>query len=370
MMAQKYGMKLDDCEEIRYEDRIKALAWKEALDAGATFITKKWVAGRLNRSTRWVQMQWGKTYAECKRTKKPVLGRPIVLSQESKDIMLAATCKKGTTLRRVDAEILEKRDKTVSHMKIKRFYVWEGITKFREIAKPLKTEKNREDRLYYADFLSEFEEHDFLRIAPSDEFFIYSQRKPNHQNDWIWARSLDEIPDEVRYRELSKYPDCIGLFVLFTARKMFWVIKERGQSWDGAYFREQIIPEVTEFLTNEDNVIDVDEVILLHDKAPGWTANATQELLTQGPVDFFNKSEYPGNSPDLNPCEDIGAIIKERVESQLLQEAQRNRETLTTVLIDVLQNLQFETDMFAKLLLSYPGRLDALRANNGGHTGF
>ena len=41
-MAQTNGLKFNDCEEIRYEDRIKALAWKEALDAGATFITKKW----------------------------------------------------------------------------------------------------------------------------------------------------------------------------------------------------------------------------------------------------------------------------------------------------------------------------------------
>ena len=86
-----------------------------------------------------------------------------------------------------------------------------------------------------------------------------------------------------------------------------WILKDQsGQSWDGAFFREQIIPKVNDFLTDMDNVLDVDEVILLHDNAPGWTANATQEILRDGPFDFFEKTQYPGNSPDLNACEDLG----------------------------------------------------------------
>ena len=45
-------------------------------------------------------------------------------------------------------------------------------------------------------------------------------------------------------------------------------------------------------------------------------------------------------------------------------------ETLAKVMHDVLLNLQFEIELFEKLLLSYPQRLEVLRAGDGDHTGF
>ncbi len=57
--------------------------------------------------------------------------------------------------------------------------------------------------------------------------------------------------------------------MIFTAKRMNWVIKEKGQSWDGQYFRETISENhVIPFLKNEDNVIDVNQVTFVHDKAP------------------------------------------------------------------------------------------------------
>ena len=70
---------------------------------------------------------------------------------------------------------------------------------------------------------------------------------------------------------LIDYVDC------FTAKTMMWVTKEKGQSWDGTYFREQIlVKHVIPFLKNENNVLSVDEVTFLHDKAPCFKAIATQ----------------------------------------------------------------------------------------------
>ena len=45
---------INDTEENRYVDRIKAIAWREAKDAGASFITKTWIAARLHCSVSWV----------------------------------------------------------------------------------------------------------------------------------------------------------------------------------------------------------------------------------------------------------------------------------------------------------------------------
>ncbi len=50
---------------------------------------------------------------------------------------------------------------------------------------------------------------------------------------------------------------------------MHWVIKDKGESWTGQYFRDIILMQhVFPFLTDEENVIDLDNVIFVHDKAP------------------------------------------------------------------------------------------------------
>ncbi len=43
-----------DTEEQRIIDRIKCIAFREARDAGATFINRQWVAEKVHRSVRFV----------------------------------------------------------------------------------------------------------------------------------------------------------------------------------------------------------------------------------------------------------------------------------------------------------------------------
>ncbi|CAF1358264.1 unnamed protein product, partial [Rotaria sp. Silwood1] len=49
-------------------------------------------------------------------------------------------------------------------------------------------------------------------------------------------------------------------------------------------------------------------------------ANATQHLLEDENVNFWGNSIWPGNSPDMNPAENIGAIIKDKVEELMANE--------------------------------------------------
>ena len=49
-MAGKFG----DSDENRLMDRIKAVAFREAMEAGASFINRELIATKLQRPTRWV----------------------------------------------------------------------------------------------------------------------------------------------------------------------------------------------------------------------------------------------------------------------------------------------------------------------------
>ena len=145
-------------------------------------------------------------------------------------------------------------------------------------------------------------------LAPSDEFYIYEERRQNFQNDLIWALCVEDIPEDLKIRGLSKHPKCVGMFLLFTAKRLLWVIKEKGCSWNGEFFRNEILAQhVIPFLKNWQNVIDIKDTTFLHDRAPCMSALATQNMLTANGIDFFGNGEW------LNAWENLGAILKDRV---------------------------------------------------------
>ena len=79
------------------------------------------------------------------------------------------------------------------------------------------------------------------------------------------------------------------------------------------------------------------------------------------------------SSTDLNPAEDLGVIIKDRVEDRMLNEEGRGRcshQTLSSNLEMVLHDLEHDTELFAELLLSFRHRLYAVVAAAGGHTDY
>jgi hypothetical protein len=94
-------------------------------------------------------------------------------------------------------------------------------------------------------------------------------------------------------------------------------MKDKGESWTDQYFRDIVLTEnVFSFLKNKKNVIDPDEVIFVHDKAPCMRANQTQHLFQDNDVKCWGNDIWPGNSPDLNAAEHIGAIVKDEVEKK------------------------------------------------------
>ncbi|CAF3703691.1 unnamed protein product [Rotaria sp. Silwood1] len=368
---------LYDNEEQRIIDRIRCITYREIRDemiarTGDSFISRQWISEKLHRSEDWVRRTWNKTVDECYTQFGS--GRPQVLSQESKNIIASASGIRSKSCRKLAREVLEKTRQQVNYSTVHREHHRQGLKPFHVISKPLKTKTHIEDRKWLANFVSDWTVEDFLHIAPSDEFYIYVTRKPNHQNERIWAKSIEDISDDERYSEMIQNARCIGIFVIFTAKKLLWVLKEEGQSWDGAYFREIILQKhVIPFLRNPTNVLDTNEVIFLHDKAPCMKANATQHLLEDEGVNFWGNSIWPGNSPDMNPAENIGAIIKDKVEELMISEDRRDRydyDVLKANLENTLSDLEDDTDLFINLLCSMRKRFDALEAAGGGHTSF
>ena len=365
----KKHVKAGDSQRLMKIDRIVAWTFWRAKDLVPGTISRSWVAKFLKRSEDFVKRNWRVSPYTIDEEEED---QPV-LSQESKTVIREMLSRpKKRSVREIVKEVEKKRGKTRSYGTVYRFLKSEKARAFHIVSKPKISERSRENRLQFCDFLRNWDENDFLHLAPSDEFFVYAERKSNFQNDRIWAYALEDIPREDRIREKSKYPTCIGIFIIFTAKSMTWVIKEKGESWNGDYFRNKIILDsVIPFLQDPKNVIDVNEVTFLHDKAPCMKAIATQQILLTNGIDFFDNSQWPGSSPDLNVAENLGAIMKDKTEEAL--EAfpvsdRSNPAVLKQTLNAVLEEMSKDTELFEKLLKSYPRRMAAVKAANGAHT--
>ena len=147
-----------------------------------------------------------------------------------------------------------------------------------------------------------------------------------------------------------------------------WVTKPSGQNWNGDYFRKILTDSVIPF-QDPRNAVDVTQVTFLHDKAPCMKALRTQTLLRENNVDFFGNDKWPGNSPDLNVCENLGSIMKNEVEKRMLSEppATRFSRHKTEEQIEaVLREMEFETELFESPVFS--PHLQMVRDANGGNT--
>ncbi|CAF4162492.1 unnamed protein product, partial [Rotaria sordida] len=111
------------------------------------------------------------------------------------------------------------------------------------IPKPMKSATGKENRVWFCNYLRHWDEHDFMYFAPVDEFYIWTVRRPNYQNDRIWTLSLEDIESDECYQDVCAKPNDIGVFICFTAIKLMWVIKDNGASWDGTYYRHRILTE-------------------------------------------------------------------------------------------------------------------------------
>jgi len=263
-------------------------------------------------------------------------GRPTKMSPKTKDkVRRVFKDKISPGLRRVSRALNFSPDyieqgKTISHMTLSRYMrktEW-GKFAYKQVMKPLLSAKNVQDRLRFSQrMVAEGYTDDTTRgkllrshILFTDESPIELQPRVNKQNRRIRTSDPSTIKPEMRPKFPLKVMVAGGIS---RYGKTDLYVVPNHETVNGEHYRTHILPSYTTTI-NDSRVFPCSNLsVLMQDGATCHTARATLSQIGEEDVKVW--TDWPGNSPDLNPIEHIWARLQDSV---LKYPRPKNREQL------------------------------------------
>ena len=180
---------------------------------------------------------------------------------------------------------------------------------------------------------------------------------------------LSDKSQFVRRKVTEKFhPDCVINTVKHPQYVMVWsVISGRGTGRlyivegtmrQGQYIetlRSRLIPQLKDWFPDGNNFI------FQQDSAPCHTAKSVKKFLSDNNIPLL---DWPGNSPDLNPIENLWELVKRRMSKVIIT----NRTDLICKLIEVWHRDEEIQRITSNVIESMPRRISAVIKAKGGQT--
>lgn len=237
-----------------------------------------------------------------------------------------------------------------SYSTIRRHVIQKGFITVTPTCKPLLSVANINKRLNFANKYYKQPSEFFRGIVWSDETSVQSW----HRNRQIKIKVHSSLSAEARPKiwSLKSGSFSVMFWGCFTAAKKGPLVVLDGRVNSEMYsnlIEKKLVPFLDEL---------TETYVFMQDNCRIHTSKHSMQTFQDYGIPLL---EWPAQSPDLNPIENLWAIIKKRLEK--FPYAPKNKKELITRVENIWEGL--EISLLERLSLSVPHRLAEVRKNKG-----
>ena len=290
---------------------------------------------------------------------KPTAGRPPKLTDQNKRYYVRAITSGAiessvTVAKKLENELNVK----VSDRTVRNALKEAGLKAVEKMQKPKLSQTNIKARLDFAKSHQHWTVDDWKHVIWSDETKI--NRFCSDGRSWYWSRDGESLQKHHVNQTVKQGGGSIMIWRCITVHGPGFMCKIDG-SMDQHTYKQILTEELLKTIEWYD--MDAKKVIFQHDNDPKHKAKSVQEWLND---QEFEVLKWPAQSPDLNPIENLWAILKRRLNQY---------EQPPRGMVELWERVQAKWDeidkeMCMKLIESMPRRIDAVLKSKGMWTNY
>lgn len=321
-------------------------------------LSNRMVANRLGVSASSVSRYRAKIVG-CEKIVEKTLhnGRPRKIGETaSRHLVRLITSGTMDTAEDVRKHLQEANLAAVSTDTIRRVLKRSGLKAGKKVSKPKLTQDHRRSRLAWAKRHLAWTKEDWECVIWSDETKI--NRQGSDGKKWCWKSRGKPFEDRVINHTVKHGGGSIMIWACITAKGPGYAA-QIVSTMDAQQYHGFIKGPLED--TRRWYELEKSQIIFQHDNDPKHTARSTVQLLLE---EGWQVMEWPSQSPDLNPIENLWAHVKKRL--QMDSDQPSNLEDLWLKFERIWNEV--DSELCKKLVHSMPDRIRSVIKARGGHT--
>ena len=257
--------------------------------------------------------------------------------------------KRRRSSRVIARELKKQKVADVSYSTVQRTMHRRDLHAFRQRKASRLSKTHKRGRLQFAKANTK---KDWNNVVFSDEHTFKQFKGGNPRHNFVWAKSVSEVPA----KEVERWGLTVDAWGGFSSKGKTELALYEGTLDAHTYqdiLQKKLLPAAQRWFQDEKEAWELQQ-----DKASCHTAKSTERWLEQHGVDVVEG--WPTKGDDINPIENLWAILDERLESKKFKTENGMKKAIRQVWDEV------DLSLLHNLIDSLPDRLRRIRKAKGG----